>query len=118
MRKETRLAFTALAAQIALLNGVASATEKFNVAPSVQQTLEAAMQESSDFLNRINLIGVLEQSGEALLLGVTGPSASRTNTAGGNRPTPADRSALGKDDHPRTQTNLACPLPCAVPPAR
>lgn len=45
MRNATRLAFTALAAQIALLNGVASATEKFNVAPSVQQTLETAMQE-------------------------------------------------------------------------
>ncbi|HCF3256064.1 TPA: P2 family phage major capsid protein, partial [Pseudomonas aeruginosa] len=50
MRNATRLAFTALAAQIALLNGVASATEKFNVAPSVQQTLESAMQESSAFL--------------------------------------------------------------------
>lgn len=108
MRKETRLAFTALAAQIALLNGVASATEKFNVAPSVQQTLEAAMQESSDFLNRINLIGVLEQSGEALLLGVNGPIASRTNTAGGNRRTPADRSALVKDDYFCKQTNFDC----------
>lgn len=108
MRKETRLAFTALAAQIALLNGVASATEKFNVAPSVQQTLEAAMQESSDFLNRINLIGVLEQSGEALLLGVNGPIASRTNTAGGNRRTPADRSAFTKDDYFCKQTNFDC----------
>ena len=78
MRNETRLVFTALAAQIALLNGVASATEKFNVSPSVQQTLETAMQESSDFLGRINLIGVIEQTGEALLLGVNGPIASRT----------------------------------------
>lgn len=45
MRNETRLVFTALAAQIALLNGVASATEKFNVSPSVQQTLETAIRE-------------------------------------------------------------------------
>lgn len=114
MRKETRLAFTALAAQIALLNGVASATEKFNVAPSVQQTLEAAMQESSDFLNRINLIGVLEQSGEALLLGVNGPIASRTNTAGGNRRTPADRSAFTKDDYFCKQTNFDCAFPYSL----
>ena len=77
MRNVTRLAFTALAAQIALLNGVASATEKFNVAPSVQQTLETAMQESSAFLKAINLIGVNEQTGEALLAGVNGPIASR-----------------------------------------
>src|SRR5690554_1236044 len=105
MRNETRLVFTALAAQIALLNGVASATEKFNVSPSVQQTLETAMQESSDFLGRINLIGVIEQTGEALLLGVNGPIASRTDTAGGNRRTPAQRQALIKDSYACVQTN-------------
>lgn len=114
MRNETRLAFTALAAQIALLNGVASATEKFNVAPSVQQTLETAMQESSDFLGRINLIGVIEQTGEALLLGVNGPIASRTDTAGGNRRTPAQRQALAKDDYACKQTNFDSAFPYSL----
>ncbi len=96
MRNATRIAFTALAVQIALVNGVASATEKFNVTPSVQQTLESAMQESSAFLKAINLIGVEEQSGEALLVGVNGPVASRTNTAGGNRRNPADVVPAGQ----------------------
>lgn len=114
MRNVTRLAFTALAAQIALLNGVASATEKFNVAPSVQQTLETAMQESSAFLKAINLIGVNEQTGEALLAGVNGPIASRTNTAAGNRRNPADASKLTKDVYACKQTNFDTAFPYAL----
>ncbi|NHC11079.1 phage major capsid protein, P2 family [Stutzerimonas degradans] len=114
MRNETRLVFTALAAQIALLNGVASATEKFSVTPSVQQTLETAMQESTDFLGRINLIGVIEQSGEALLLGVNGPIAGRTDTAGGNRRTPAQRQALAKDSYNCVQTNYDSAFPYSL----
>lgn len=114
MRNETRLVFTALAAQIALLNGVANATEKFNVSPTVQQTLETAMQESSDFLARINLIGVIEQTGEALLLGVNGPIASRTDTAGGNRRTPAQRQALTKDSYACVQTNYDSAFPYSL----
>lgn len=114
MRNATRLVFTALAAQIALLNGVASATEKFNVAPSVQQTLESAMQESSVFLKAINLIGVNEQTGEALLAGVNGPIASRTNTAAGNRRNPADVSQLTKDSYACKQTNFDTAFPYAL----
>ncbi len=114
MRNVTRLAFTALAAQIALLNGVASATEKFNVAPSVQQTLETAMQESSAFLKAINLIGVNEQTGEALLAGVNGPIASRTNTAAGNRRNPADVSQMTKDVYACKQTNFDTAFPYAL----
>ncbi|NWA64699.1 phage major capsid protein, P2 family [Pseudomonas reactans] len=114
MRNVTRLAFTALAAQIALLNGVASATEKFNVAPSVQQTLEAAMQESSAFLKAINLIGVNDQTGEALLGGVNGPIAGRTNTAAGNRRNPADVSKLTKDEYACKQTNFDTAFPYAL----
>lgn len=114
MRNATRLAFTALAAQIALVNGVASATEKFNVEPSVQQTLESAMQESSAFLQAINLIGVNEQTGEALLAGVNGPIASRTDTAGGNRRNPADVSNITKDTYACKQTNFDTAFPYAL----
>ncbi|MDH0373880.1 phage major capsid protein, P2 family [Pseudomonas aeruginosa] len=114
MRNATRLAFTALAVQIALVNGVASATEKFSVAPSVQQTLESAMQESSTFLKAINLIGVTEQTGEALLAGVNGPIASRTNTAAGNRRNPADVTQLTKDSYACKQTNFDTAFPYAL----
>lgn len=111
MRKETRLAFNALAVQIALLNSVPSAAEKFTVDPSVQQTLEAALQESSGFLTRVNIIGVNDQQGEALLLGVNGPTASRTNTAGGNRRTPANVADLAKDAYFCKQTNFDTAFP-------
>src|SRR5690606_19354515 len=82
-----------LRVQIALLSGVTSAAESFSVAPSVQQTLETKMQESSDFLSRINIIGVDDIKGEKLGLGVSGPIAGRTNTAENDR-TPRDLSTL------------------------
>ncbi|MNM68982.1 Phage major capsid protein, P2 family [compost metagenome] len=114
MRNATRIAFTALAAQIALVNGVASATEKFNVAPTVQQTLEKATQESSAFLKAINIIGVDEQQGEALLAGVNGPVAGRTNTSAGNRRNPANVAEMSKDSYSCVQTNFDTSFPYAL----
>ncbi|MHC2144644.1 hypothetical protein ACVI9W_000626 [Pseudomonas sp. 210_17 TE3656] len=83
MRNETRLVYNGLLAHVAKLNGVPNAAESFNVTPTIQQKLETAIQESSDFLKKINIIGVNDQEGEAIALGVNGPTASRTNTAGG-----------------------------------
>lgn len=114
MRNETRIAFTGFTKQLATLNGVTSATEKFTVTPSVQQSLETAIQESSALLARVNIIPVVEQSGEALLIGVNGPIASRTNTAGGNRRTPGERSALSKDSYTCKQTNFDSAFPYAL----
>lgn len=90
MRNETRLLFTAYVSQIALLNGVADASVKFSVAPAVEQTLEEKIQESSDFLQQINIVGVPSQSGDKVGVTVTRPLAGRTNTAGGTRRTPTD----------------------------
>lgn len=87
MRNDTRLLYTALLANIGQLNGVANATATFSVAPSVQQTLENKIQESSDFLSRINIVPVVEQMGDKLGLGINGPVASRTNTANADRQT-------------------------------
>jgi P2 family phage major capsid protein len=90
MRNETRLLFTAYVSQIALLNGVADATTKFSVAPAVEQKLEEKIQESSEFLQQINIVGVPQQSGDKIGVTVTRPLASRTNTSAGNRRTPTD----------------------------
>ncbi|MGH8077919.1 MAG: phage major capsid protein, P2 family [Lysobacter sp.] len=100
MRNKTRLIFNALAEQIATINGVGSVAEKFSVEPTVQQTLETRIQESSGFLSRVNLIGVTEQSGEKLGLGVGNPIASTTNT------TTTDRAT--KDPHALDQTGYVC----------
>ncbi|MGE8327286.1 phage major capsid protein, P2 family [Pseudomonas urmiensis] len=114
MRKETRLAFNALATQIAQINAVPSAAEKFNVDPSIQQKLEVAIQESSGFLVSINIIGVNEQSGEALLLGVNGPVASRTDTSNGGRRNPANLANLTKDSYVCKKTDYDTSFPYAL----
>ncbi len=87
MRTDTRKALNAFKAQLATLNGVETASEQFNVVPSVQQTLETRMQESSEFLSRINMVGVDEIKGQKVGLGVTGPIAGRTNTEEKDRAT-------------------------------
>lgn len=80
MRNETRLMFNQLRRRIAELNQVESAAEQFTVEPSVQQTLERRIQESSEFLKSINIIGVDELIGEKVGLGVGTTIAGRTNT--------------------------------------
>lgn len=80
MRNDTRIAYNALLKRQAELNSIPSATAKFAVEPSVQQTLETKIQESSAFLQGINMIGVDELKGEKLGLGISGPVAGRTNT--------------------------------------
>ncbi len=105
MNRETRIALTAYVAQIALLNDVPSAAEKFTVTPSVQQRLETRMQESSDFLSRINVIGVDEMEGSRIGLGVTSTIAGRTNTAANDRAT-QDPTGLDEFLYKCAQTNF------------
>lgn len=112
MRNNTRLLYTALLAQIAQLNGVPSAEQKFSVDPSVQQTLESRMQESSDFLSRINIIGVTEQTGAKLGLGIGNPIASTTNTAAQDRQT-TDATSIDENPYTCTQTNSDTHIPYA-----
>lgn len=100
MRNETRLLYTALLSHVGHLNGVANAAATFTVTPSVQQTLENKIQESSDFLSRINIVPVVEQMGDKLGLGINGPVASRTNTANADRQT--------RDVHTLDQRGYKC----------
>ncbi len=104
MRNETRTAFNAFMQTLASLNGVPSASVKFAVSPSIQQKLESRIQESSDFLQRINLVGVTEQQGEKLGLGIGGPIASRTNTDASDRTT-SDPTSLDGIGYTCKQTN-------------
>ena len=97
MRNETRRLFDAYCLQIANLNGVQDATQKFSATPSVQQTLETKMQESSDILSRINVIPVTEKSGEKIGLGIGSTIASNTDTSSKDRQTqdPTDTETDG-----------------------
>lgn len=105
MRNETRQLFNAYLDQIATLNGVASAVQKFTATPSVQQTIEKRIQESSAFLSKINIFGVNEQSGQKLGLGIGSPIAGTTNTASTDRAT-SDPTDIDGPGYTCTQTNF------------
>lgn len=80
MRPETRTKYNKVMTELAKLNGVEKVSEKFNVTPTVQQKLEDKIQQSSEFLKKINIFLVQEQSDSAVGLGISRPIASRTNT--------------------------------------
>jgi P2 family phage major capsid protein len=105
MRNDTRQAFNQLRARIAQLSGVESAAEQFSVDPSVQQTLESRIQESSAFLGQINMVGVDELKGQKVGLGVTGPIASRTDVSANDR-TPEDVTSLESHDYECVSTEF------------
>ena len=85
MKNKTRQQFNGYLANQAMLNGVPNATEQYTVEPAVQQKIEQHIQESSEFLRKINITPVTDQKGEALGLGISGGIASRTNTKSGKR---------------------------------
>lgn len=106
MRNDTRRLFTAYLGQLATLNGVENATHVFNVDPTVQQTLETRMQESSDFLGRINIIPVNDLKGQKVGIGVSSTIAGRTDTTGNGERSPRDVSGLDNQDYECKQTNF------------
>ncbi len=105
MRNDTRLAFNDLLARQCQLNAIASAVATFTVSPTVQQTLENKIQESSEFLGKINVVPVIEQSGQKLGLGISGPVASRTNTDSTDRQT-RDLHSLDENSYKCEKTNF------------
>ncbi|AXG42663.1 phage major capsid protein, P2 family [Photorhabdus laumondii subsp. laumondii] len=82
MRNETREKWDQYIARQAELNSISpdAVTKNFNVAPSVAQTLEDKVQQSSDFLQKINVVSVPEQEGEKIGLGINGPLASTSDS--------------------------------------
>ncbi|TAI86929.1 phage major capsid protein, P2 family [Pectobacterium quasiaquaticum] len=108
MRKETRFKFNAYMTQLAALNGVDVETlsKKFSVEPSVTQALMEVVQESSDFLTRINIVPVAELTGEKIGLGVSGSVASTTDTSSGDERETADLLSLEARQYKCEQMNF------------
>ncbi|HQQ68787.1 MAG TPA: phage major capsid protein, P2 family [Alicycliphilus sp.] len=104
MKNTTRVLYNTYLADQALLNGVPSVAQKFSVTPSIQQKLENRIQESSGFLQLVNIVPVDEMQGEKLALGVTGTIASRTDTTTQDRQT-ADVASLQGQGYQCVQTN-------------
>ncbi len=79
MRQETRFKFNAYLSRIAELNGidVGDVSKKFSVEPSVTQTLMDTVQESSEFLTKINIVPVSELRAKRLASALPAPSPAR-----------------------------------------
>ena len=105
MKNQTRLLFNKLKHDAATSNGVPDVTEKFNLSPSVEQRLTERVQESADFLGKVNIVGVTEQKGQKLGLGIGSPIASRTDTNNKERET-AYVGSLTPDEYDCKQTNF------------
>ena len=72
MKNTTRFKLNAYMSVLAEINKIdlSALNSKFTIEPSVSQTLESKIQESSAFLQAINIMPVSEQSGERLGLGI------------------------------------------------
>jgi len=113
MRTQTRVQFDQFTSRVAQLNGVTSAAHTFAVEPSVQQTMEARIQESSAFLTAINMPGVIDLKGEKIGVGVNSTIAGRTDTSGNAERQPADVTALDSNGYECVQTNYDTAIPYA-----
>ena len=105
MLPQTRKVYNQYLAQIRQLNSIESTAEKFSVDPTIQQKLEARIQDSSAFLKRVNILGVNEMEGEKVGINVNGPIASRTDTTGTTPRAPRDVKSLDKQKYRCEQTN-------------
>ena len=114
MRNDTRQQFSAFTHQVAQLNGVESAAATFAVEPSVQQRLETRIQESSEFLGQINVIGVDELKGQKVGLGVSGTIAGRTDTSGGAKRQPRNVADLSGQGYECAKTDFDTAIPYAL----
>ncbi|PYG48735.1 P2 family phage major capsid protein [Pantoea sp. AG1095] len=107
MKTKTRFAFNAYLMQLATLNGVPveALASKFSVEPTVAQTLEDTIQQSAAFLTLVNVVGVDEQSGQLLGLGVGSSIAGTTDTTAKERE-PTDPMQMIGIEYKCEQTNF------------
>ncbi|HAU5500828.1 TPA: phage major capsid protein, P2 family [Cronobacter sakazakii] len=107
MKTKTRFAFNAYLQQLATLNkiDVKDIGSKYTAEPSVAQTVETKIQESSAFLTRVNVVPVDEQSGERLGLGIGSTVAGTTDTTKKERE-PTDPTYIDGEGYKCTQTNF------------
>ncbi|MGY3307550.1 P2 family phage major capsid protein [Pantoea ananatis] len=114
MKNNTRFKLNAYMSVLAEINNInlSALNSKFTVEPSVAQTLETKIQESSEFLTRINIVPVPEQSGERLGLGIGSTIAGTTDTTQKERE-PTDPTYIDGEGYKCTQTNFDTALPYA-----
>lgn len=80
MNNTTRKNFSLMLATQAAIYGVQAMTVPFTVDPEKAQRLIGGIQESDAFLQRVNMITVINMVGEAVIIGVDVLTASHTDT--------------------------------------
>ncbi|GAA4649036.1 phage major capsid protein, P2 family [Kistimonas scapharcae] len=87
MKPRTREQFNALRAAMAESYGVTEQDVKecFAVSEPMETRLNTAIQDSSEFLQRITMLPVTDRKGQAVTIGVRKPLAKRTNTTNKDR---------------------------------
>lgn len=110
MQNDTRIKFDKFKKRVAELNGIDDASVIFTVEPSVSQRLEERVQQSSEFLKKINVEFVDAQEGDKVGIGVSGTIAGTTDTSSTDR-NPSDISSLNDFKYRCEQTNYDTSLP-------
>lgn len=87
MKNETRKIFNKMCSDMGRTYGVDQVDRHFAATPSVEQKLNDKVVETSDVLQRINVVPVDEIKGEKILGSVTGLVGKRTNTSAADRQT-------------------------------
>lgn len=113
MRPDTRRLFDQYTNRLAQLNGVSNPANTFSVVPAVQQVMEGRIQESSAFLQAINMVPVTDLQGEKIGVGVSGTIASRTDTSGDGERNPRDVTQLDSTQYQCVKTDFDTSLPYA-----
>ena len=106
MNKTTRFKFNKVLSKISAINGVESTAAKFAVEPSIAQKMIAGVQESSEFLKKINMEPVTEGEGEAIGLTQGSTIAGRSNTKGGTARKPVDPTGLESNAYACKKTDF------------
>ncbi|ENU11097.1 phage major capsid protein, P2 family [Acinetobacter baumannii] len=106
MKKLTRQKFNHATGSVASLNGIDNAAVKFAVEPSVAQKMVDTLQESSEFLQKINIHPVDELEGDTIGLTQGSTIAGRSNTKGGNKRTPVDPTGLKSNTYKCHKTDF------------
>jgi P2 family phage major capsid protein len=104
--------YAAMQLAMAETYGVELSSKMFSVEPSITQELNDAITAKSDFLSRINVIGVSEIKGEKVFIGVSGPVTGRTNTKTTDREA-KDASELDNTTYELSSTESDVGLPYA-----
>ncbi|WP_067585325.1 phage major capsid protein, P2 family [Endozoicomonas ascidiicola] len=87
MKEITRQKFSKLQESMTKAYGVQQTKSAFAVSEPMETRLNSAIQDSSEFLQRISMLPVTDRKGQAVTLGIYSPLAKRTDTSSKDRTT-------------------------------